>query len=97
MKTYNRHRTSAEVLAASRAQNILVDTERFDQGWDHLLLFMPGPNGLRCPVLYNVCNGRFFCASEGYPQFSSDQAQYDGQPWFDALLDFFYTNEDLPK
>jgi len=98
MKTYKRHRLASEVLELAKARGIAVDTLKFDRGGDHLVLHMDGPDDWTVPVMYNVVSGRFFYAGEGYPHFGSDPAfSRDGEPWFDALLDFFYTDEELPE
>lgn len=92
MKTYARHRTSTEVKALAAMKGFTVDSTKYDaQGYDHIVVHMPGPSRTLIPVLYNTVNGRFFHASANVvDSFTSDNPKLDGQPWFDAMLEFFY-------
>lgn len=92
METFKRHRTADEIITKCKAEDITFDACKYREGSDHIVMYLPGPNGRRCPVLFNVFNGRFFCAADGFPHFSSDKDQDDA--WYQAMLDFFYTNED---
>lgn len=95
MKTYQRFRTPAELFDLAQQQGVEYSAKNFREGSDYLMFRLPGPDGI-CSVLFGTHNGRFFCADEGFSYFNSGE-QHDGKPWFDALLDFFYTNEGTSK
>jgi hypothetical protein len=89
MKFYARHRDSAEFLAVCAARHWPTDTSRFDQGGDHIV-FRFTVGDVMGEALFSVVSGRFFgsvvrpcCQAE---DFNSDE-EYDGEEWFDALLD----------
>ena len=93
-KQYGRHRTGEEVIELAKAQGVKVDGSKYEAGGDHVVVHLPGPDGEPVMVLFNAFSGRFFHAPEGGGGFSSDE-KLDGQPWFDAMLEFFYT-ETVP-
>lgn len=93
MKTYSRPKSVAEIRAQCAAQAIAINTTRHDkEGWDHIVVTLPGADGKPTEVLYNTFNGRFFAAPKDNPDkyFSSDDGGLDGKPWFDSMLEFFY-------
>jgi hypothetical protein len=95
MKTYTGFRTADEVRALAATKGFTVNTTRHDTtGNDHIVVYMPGPSACIIPVLYSTFNGRFFYApSNGVDAFNSDNGALDGQPWFDAMLEFFYIEQ----
>lgn len=96
MKQFARHKTHDEIREQCRRQGVPFD----DYGWrkrgdDHIVIGKRGQGH----VLYSTWNGKFFGRTPGGPkvpewphdmEFSSDGTKFDGQPWFDALLIFFY-------
>lgn len=88
MKKYFRHKTPDEIKQQCLTNWIKIDTMKYDEGGDHLVVYLPGPYEI-IPVLYNVVNGRF---SDGN-YFNSDQDRGD-QPWFVDMLDFFYSDTE---
>lgn len=92
MKQFIRHKTSTEILAQCIATGGRCDASAYNASTDHITVWLPGPDDAPVPVLYNTINGRFFYApSDDSKYFSSDEA-LDGQPWFDAMMEFFYTD-----
>lgn len=92
MKKYLRHKNSREVIDACAALALPIDMTAFAEGGDHLLITTPaGPFGT-VVVLYNVVSGRFFYSPSNGPGFSSDDTEYDDAPWFNDLLDLFYSD-----
>lgn len=89
MKTFAGCKDSEQILAQCAADGIAVDSAKYEAGGDHLVVELPGPTGEKVRVLYNVVSGRFFYSANDGSGFSSDDNR-DGQPWFDAMLDFFY-------
>lgn len=88
-RQFSRHRSREEVITLAKARNVKVDASYYDSGTDHLVVYLPGPTAEIVKVLFNVISGCFFYAPEDGAGFSSDD-KLDGQPWFDAMLDFFY-------
>jgi len=91
---FSRHRTIDEVIAHAKEQGVRVDASRFHLGSDFVTVELPGPQGTLVPVLYNTFNGRFFYQPRIGAGFSSTDTQYDGEPWFDAMLTFFYVPKE---
>lgn len=92
MKQYLRHKDSSEIKKQCADADIQIDSTKHDAGGDHLVVTLPGPTGETVPVLFNVVSGRFFYAPESGEGFNSDQNR-DHEPWFVAMLDFFYSEE----
>lgn len=92
MKTYTRKRTLPELIAHCRAQDWPIDTTKHEEeGMDGVSVhFKVGADSgvaiisMVTGKVIGKCNGKFF---------SSDNADLDGQPWFDALLDAALTND----
>ena len=100
MKTFARHRTSQEIIAACKEANFTCDTTALDSGSD-FIRFKGQFGGELVRVAYNVCNGRFYGAlideaADADVTFSSSDDKYDGQPWYDAILNFVYVPQTDP-
>jgi hypothetical protein len=91
---FSRHRTIDEVIVRAKETGVRVDTARWRLGSDFVTVELPGPQGVLVPVLYNTFNGRFFYQPPVGAGFSSTDTQYDGEPWFDAMLAFFYVPKE---
>lgn len=96
MKVFKRHRTSTEIKTLAEPLGIEVDTRAYDKGSAHIILRTPAVE-----VLFNVANGRFFGAIPAIPgkqseiHFNSDNDRADA--WYQALVNFFYTDEEAPE
>jgi hypothetical protein len=91
MKTFKGSKRLDVILRQCREQKVHVDRRQFDRGADHIVLEKGGAQ-----VFYNVFNGRFFGAvmiDGSLVKFNSDASVFDKKPWFQALLDFFYTDD----
>lgn len=84
-KTFAGNKPVAAVFAQCEAEGLTVDRTRFDAGWDHIVI-----SGGGCWVTYNVFNGRFWGMTPEGVEFQSDSTEYEAEPWFQALLAFFY-------
>lgn len=92
---FARHRTSTEVVELARQKGYRFSTEKYNLGSDYITVELPGPSGELVAVLYSVVNGRFFHVARGAGiSFGSDKTEHDGEPWFNAMLDFFYVPKD---
>lgn len=108
MKQYQRHRTVGELLKICKEQKVYIDTKQWARGGDTLCIGAPTDDPDRGWVVYNTFNGKFFgrtpsqkvvtVANPIRPSFEFDSSQHlEHFPWFQALLDFFYTDDPLPK
>lgn len=93
MKTFERSRTTNEIVLACRDKGYRVSTERYDQGSDYINFDFPyGGDIFR--VVFNGFNGRFFGTSARGVKFNSDTDEHGKKPWFNALLSFIYVGEN---
>jgi hypothetical protein len=87
MRTFVRHKSVEEIAEQCEAAGVQLDRSSFERGGDYIYLTSPGVT-----VGFNTFNGRFFGKTPEGVQFSSDDRR-DGIKWFDALLDFFYSEQ----
>ena len=97
MRTFKGHRTLDEVMAQCVTEGIDLDVSRYiNDGSDYVVLRAPA-----ITVLYSVFNGRFFGTVPAIPgkqeqiEFNSDEDRSDD--WYQRVVEFFYTDEELPK
>lgn len=107
MKQFAGHKTLEQIKAQCKAQGVRYDDSKFRTGSDrveiggpvHMLNVTDKPSYFltrSCPawVLYNSFNGNFFGTTDRGIQFDSTSTEHKNEPWFQALLAFFY--EELP-
>ena len=93
MKQYTRHKTMEEVRAQCEAQGVAFGSKLYvEKGWDTVYVGIAGQGH----VVYNTFNGKFFGATPTGRRFDSSSTLYEHRDWFQALLDFFMTNEPWP-
>jgi hypothetical protein len=91
LKIFKRTKSLEEIRQQCKVAGVDLDTRLFDDGADHVTLrSTDGKRG--AVVIFNAFNGRFFGTTPDGTQFSSDDKR-DGTPWFDALLEFFYSDK----
>jgi hypothetical protein len=88
MKKFARIKTRAEVLAQCRAQRVKVDQRHYKAGSDWTTLSRGG-----CTVIWCSFNGNFFGTTPDGTRFSSREITHENEPWFQALLSFFYVEK----
>lgn len=97
MKTFASHKTSAEVFAQCEAQGVPVNRHHFDRGGDTIVVGQPWPLVLEpnspAYAIYNVVNGQFFGRTDKGVAFNSNSTEHENEPWFQALLAFFYVEK----
>jgi hypothetical protein len=109
MKTFKAVKRLNVIRAQCREHGVTLDDYNYRTpsiGSDHVALGMQGgerPDGSplvhTAPgypggwVLFSVWNGRFFGRTPEGVEFDSGDAKFDDEPWFEALLDFFYVRE----
>ena len=91
MKTFGSTKHLKEILAQCKAQGLLVDLDKYRSGSDYIVI-----RGGDAEVMFNTFNGRFHGTTPDGVQFSSDNANHEREPWFQALLSFFY-NEKVAR
>lgn len=94
MQKFARHRSVDELKIICAERGFRIKTDLYDAGDDHVSVF-PVIDGEAFMVLFSGFNGRFFGKRNGL-RFSCDMADLDAEPWFQALLDLFYTNDPRP-
>lgn len=70
------------------------DARYREEGWDTIRIDCPSG----AYVIYNAFNGKFFGKTDDGRQFDSSGTAHDKEPWFQALLSFFYEEKvDVPN
>ena len=72
---------------------VLDSTGHDKRGDDHVFVRATAQDGKIARIYFNTVTGTFFGTTPEDKGFNSESKEYVGQPWFDAVLDFFY----LPK
>ena len=86
MKTFKRVKSLEEIRAQCQAQGLAFDDTAF-RGEESDFVRIAGGGA---SVLFSTVNGRFFGTTPDGVEFSSASSAFDGAPWFQALLAFFY-------
>lgn len=104
-KTFTGNRKLVDIIANAKAQGVAVDDYNFRlRGADHIAFGNASgkrPDGsplVSCGVvgpfvLYNTFNGKFFGRTDKGVDFDSSSTVHEREPWFQQLLEFFYTCE----
>lgn len=90
MQKFARHRSVDELKALCAERSYRIKTDLYEAGSDHISVF-PVIDGETISVLYSGFNGRFFGWRNGIV-FASGMEHLDQEPWFQALLNLFYTD-----
>lgn len=93
MKTFAGNKSLDTIIGQALLQGVSIDARKYlNEGSDHIL-FHSGPLGPSWHVLYNTFNGRFFGRAPNGELFTSDAVTHEGEPWFQALMSFFYVEQ----
>lgn len=87
MKQFGGVKSLEQIKEQCIACGVEFSDKEFRKGSDYVLLRSP-----KAHVLFSSFNGRFFGVTPEGTRFSSD-ATFDGEPWFDQLLSFFYVEK----
>lgn len=86
MKKFAGIKTLKVIKAQCKAARITFDDYLYrKKGNDHVRVIGGGAT-----VLFNSFNGRFFGTTDKGVTFNSDSTEHESEPWFQALLAFFY-------
>lgn len=89
MKMFAGNKPLDVIKQQCKDQGIVFDDERWRvYGDDYVRI-----SGGGCWVLYNTFNGSFFGETPDGTDFSNDSDEHEDQPWFQALLSFFYVEQ----
>lgn len=88
MRRFKRHKTVAEIAAQCTAQGLTLDVADYEQGGDCIKI-----SGGGAEVVYNEAIGWFIGTSDTGVKFDSNNALHESEGWFQALLEFFYSND----
>lgn len=109
MKTFAGTKPLAVIKQQCEAAGVAVDDYGFRKvGNDHICLGIASrkrPDGtpfvlatapIGAYVMFNTFNGRFFGVTDKGVHFSSSSTEHEAEPWFQALLSFFYVEKGKP-
>jgi hypothetical protein len=94
--TFGRIKTVTEIVSQCRAQGVPVETAKHLRGQSDFIM-VGRPESDFGHALYNSFNGKFFGVTDLGQRFSSEDRALDAQPWFQALLAFFYADPEPPQ
>jgi hypothetical protein len=99
MKTYKRHRTPKELKKACKEAGFPYSQRKFDRGESDYVSFTFKHGQATLKVVISTFNGMAMgevLGVKGITWFSTSSEEHDRKHWMKALLDFIYTNEELP-
>lgn len=85
--SFSRVRSLDEIRRLCAEQNVPLDDTRYKRFADAHVLVGDKTRGY---ALFNTFNGRFFGKTPDGVSYSSDSDTHENEPWFQALLNFFY-------
>lgn len=86
MTKFGGNRSYTEIKALCKANGLTVDDTAYrEQFMDSITVIGGGAK-----VVYNTFNGRFSGVTPDGKHFFSSSTKYENEPWFQALLVFFY-------
>lgn len=97
MKKFAGNKTVDQVLRQCRRDGVIVppaSMEAYLNGSDYLRL--TDPNHW---IMWNTFNGTFYGGDTGShaTKFDSTSTKHEAEPWFQALLSFFYAEKGEPR
>lgn len=91
MKRFSRHKTHDEIKVQCEAAGIHFSDHLYEvTGSDWLVITTIKDDNHSGQVLYNVVTGVFFGTTPDDVSFDSSKDEHEDEPWFQALLLFFY-------
>lgn len=85
---FERVKTYEEIKAQCDAQKLALADVHFRAGGDTLVVSGGGGR-----VFFNAFNGKFFGNTPDGKHFRSSESYFEEEPWFKALLNFFYVEK----
>lgn len=97
MKKFSGNKRLAEIKAQCKQAGIQFDDARYKRGDDYVVIRTTPNDNASGIVLYNTFNGNFTGTTDKGVNFDSRSDQHENEPWFQALLSFFYVEKaDAP-
>jgi hypothetical protein len=89
MKKFAGNKSREQVKAQCKALGLVFDEAAYKAGSDVTRICGGGAS-----VCWISFNGRFFGPTDTGVEFSSDSTKHEDEPWFQALLSFFYVEKE---
>lgn len=97
MPQFKRVKTIAEITEQCHQQKLVLDTTEFHKGGDFIVVRgRQDQSDKGAYAIFNVVNGRVIGETDQGLHFNSDETTFESEPWFQALLAFFLTNDNAP-
>lgn len=93
MKKFAGNKPLDVIKAQCEAQGVHFNEFLFLAGSDYVVLTSIKGDNDSGQVLYNTCSGLFFGTTPDGVQFDSAETTHENEPWFQALLSFFYVEK----
>lgn len=93
MKTFAGNKKLADIKAQCKAAGIQFDDAGYKKGGDFVVIRTKKNDNDSGHVLYNATNGNFTGRTDKGEFFDSRSNKHEGEPWFQALLSFFYVEK----
>lgn len=95
MKTFAGSRSLDDLKPLCAARDIVLETERYDNGGSDYVVLDGAIGVVRMTVFYSPWNGVFFGETDRGLKFNN-QSPLDGAAWLDELLDLLYVPKVEP-
>lgn len=97
MKTFAGNKKLADIKRQCKECGIQFDDANFKKGSDFVVIRTKRNDNSSGVVLYNTFNGNFTGTTDKGIDFDSQRTEHEAEPWFQALLSFFYVEKtDAP-
>ncbi|CAG9172471.1 hypothetical protein CURE108131_23050 [Cupriavidus respiraculi] len=90
MKKFAGNKPLIEIKRQCEAAGIDYNDTLYRRGGDYVVITTVNGDNDSGQVLYNTVNGKFFGTTPDGIQFDSSSTKHENEPWFQALLSFFY-------
>lgn len=91
LKRFAGHRSHEQIREACRAQGLILEDAAYRRHGSDWIGVRGKAGGTL--VLYSTPTGRFHGTQPATGEKFTESSPFDGEPWFDALLAFFYYEE----
>jgi hypothetical protein len=93
MKKFDGVKPLAAIKKQCRAAGIHFSDRLYREGSDYVVITSIKGDNHSGQVLFNQFNGNFFGTTPAGVQFDSKKTTHEKEPWFQALLAFFYVEK----
>ncbi len=93
MKKFAGNKKLEVIQEQCESAGIHYDDRALDHGFDHVVITTIKGDRNSGQVIYNSVNGNFFGVTHEGVKFNSNETEHEHEPWFQALLSFFYVEK----